>query len=204
MSDLLRATLIRASQSAWLRERATRYNFVRRSVSRFMPGEEFEDAMAAAQRLQARGESAIFTRLGENVSQPAESETVTRHYLDVLDRIYATSLDAQISVKLTQLGLDLDSDLCCANLRTLAQRAQATGSFTWVDMEGSAYVDRTLDIFRRVRREFDTVGICLQAYLHRTAGDLSSLMPLAPAIRLVKGAYSELPSIAFARRRDVD
>src|SRR4029077_9193845 len=112
-------------------------------------------------------------------------------------------LQAEISVKLTQLGLDLSADLCFENLKAIIERARKD-STVWVDMEASNYVDVTLDVYRRALRMFPNVGICLQAYLHRTKDDLSKLLPLRPSIRLVKGAYNEPPEIAFPRKQDVD
>ena len=198
-----RSILLAAAQSKWLRERATRYKFVRRTVSRFMPGEELDDAVAAARDFQSHSMATLFTRLGENVTRPDEVEKVAQHYLAVLDRIQALQLPTEISVKLTQLGLDLDSDTCYANLQKLIERACAT-STVWIDMEASPYVDATLKLYRRARTAYPNVGVCLQAYLYRTADDLAELMPLGPAIRLVKGAYREPASIAFRRKKDVD
>lgn len=201
---LLRGILLRASKNAWLREKAVEYPFVRRSVSRFMPGERLEDALAAAEALRSRGIAALLTHLGENVADSDEAGRVTHHYLDVLEGIRRHDLDAQISVKLTQLGLDIDADLCQRNLERLVSGAAASANFVWIDMESSAYVDATLEQFRRVRADSGNVGVCLQAYLRRTRDDLESLLPLAPALRLVKGAYREPPDVAFARRSDVD
>ncbi len=201
---LIRGLLLRGSQSAWLRERALRHRFVRRSVARFMPGERIEDALQAAQALRADGAGTIVTHLGENLSDAAEAEKVTRHYLDVLQRIRDAGLDTQVSVKLTQLGLDLDPERCFENLLRLLDRAGACGNVLWIDMEGSGYVERTLEHYRRARARAPHVGVCLQAYLRRTPADLESLLPLGPAIRLVKGAYREPSPIAFPRKPDVD
>jgi proline dehydrogenase len=169
-----------------------------------MPGERFEDAMAAAAAQQDRSVSTIFTKLGENVTTAAEAEEVTRHYLDVLDKIQAAGLNAQISVKPTQLGLDLDKALCFGNLERLIERADARNNLVWIDMESSPYVDPTLDLFRRARARSPRVGIALQAYLYRTAKDVESLVPLGSAIRLVKGAYLEPASVAYPKKADVD
>ena len=192
------------STNPWLRERATRTAFVRRSVSTFMPGERLEDAMAAAAEQQRRGVGTIFTKLGENLTRVEEAEEVTRHYLDVLDKVKSAGLRAQISVKPTQLGLDLDKALCFDNLQRIVDRAAERENFVWVDMESSPYVDPTLDLFRRTRARSPRVGIALQAYLYRTAADVESLIPLGAAIRLVKGAYLEPPSIAYPKKADVD
>jgi proline dehydrogenase len=198
-----RSILLAAAQSKWLRERATRYNFVRRTVSRFMPGEELDDAVAAARDFQSHNMATIFTHLGENVTSADEVGRIEQHYLMLLDRIQALQLPSEISVKLTQLGLDLDCDICYANLQKLIERACVTNT-VWIDMEASPYVDATLRLYRRARAAYPNVGVCLQAYLYRTADDLAELMPLSPAIRLVKGAYREPASIAFPRKKDVD
>jgi proline dehydrogenase len=202
--SIARKILLAMSTNAWLRERATKTAFVRRSVSTFMPGERLEDAMAAAAAQQARGVATIFTKLGENVTSAVEAEEVTRHYLDVLDKVQAAGLNAQISVKPTQLGLDLDKGLCFRNLQRLIERADACDNLVWIDMESSPYVDPTLDLFRRARALSPRVGIALQAYLYRTAKDVESLVPLGSAIRLVKGAYLEPPSVAYPKKADVD
>ncbi len=202
--SIARRVLLAMSTNAWLRERATRTAFVRRSVSTFMPGERLEDAMAAAAAQEAQGIDTIFTKLGENVTRVEEAEEVTRHYLDVLDKVKTAGLRAQISVKPTQLGLDLDKELCFHNLQRLVDRAGERDNFVWVDMESSPYVDPTLDLFRRTRARSLRVGIALQAYLYRTAADVESLVPLGSAIRLVKGAYLEPSSVAYPKKADVD
>src|SRR3989442_3049093 len=142
---LLRSALLAGSQSRWLRERAVRLRFVRRAVSRFMPGEDVEAALAAARALQAAGIGAVLTSLGENLRSPEEAEQVARHYLDVLARAQRAELDVEISVKLTQLGLDLDRPACEVHLMSLIERAGAAGTWVWIDMESSAYTDATLD-----------------------------------------------------------
>src|SRR6266508_263067 len=167
--SVARKILLAMSTNAWLRERATKTAFVRRSVSTFMPGERLEDAMAAAAAQQERGVGSMITRLGENLTRVEEAEEVTRHYLDVFDRVQAAGLRAQVSVKPTQLGLDLDRELCFSNLQRLVDRAAGRHNFVWIDMESSPYVDPTLDLFRRTRARSALVGVALQAYLYRTA-----------------------------------
>ena len=202
--SIARKALLAMSTNAWLRERATRTSFVRRSVSAFMPGEHLADAMTAATALETQGVHTILTKLGENLTRADEAEEVTRHYLDVLDTVRAAGVDAQISVKPTQLGLDLDRELCFHNLQRLIDRAEERKNFVWIDMESSPYVDATLDLFRRTRARSARVGIALQAYLYRTEKDLESLIPLGSAIRMVKGAYLEPPEIAYPKKADVD
>ena len=200
---LMRSLLLAASQNVWLREHAVKYPFVRRSVSRFMPGETLDAAIDAAQALMKKNIGSVFTHLGENVADRAEARQVTEHYLQVLDRIHETGLGTEVSVKLTQLGLDLSPDFCFENLEEIIRR-ENTRSIVWVDMEASNYVDATLQIYRRALARYPNVGICLQSYLFRTKNDLDELLSMRPSIRLVKGAYKESPSVAFPRKADVD
>jgi proline dehydrogenase len=202
--SVARKILLAMSTNAWLRERATKTAFVRRSVSTFMPGERLEDAMTAAAAQEARGINTIFTKLGENLTRVEDAEEVTLHYLDVLDKVSAAGLQAQISVKPTQLGLDLDKELCFRNLQRLVDRAEVRNNFVWIDMESSPYVDPTLDLFRRTRARSPRIGIAIQAYLYRTKDDIETLIPLGAAIRLVKGAYLEPASVAYPKKSDVD
>jgi len=200
---IVRGILLAASTNAWLRERAVRTKFVRRAVSRFMPGETADEAIAAAAELNKHNVGVVLTRLGENIKDGAEAEEVTTHYLGVLDTIRPQNLDGELSVKLTQLGLDLSPDLCYQNLQRIIEREDARRT-VWIDMEYSQYVDATLGIYRRARAAYPNVGVCLQAYLYRTAKDLDSLLPMKPSIRLVKGAYKEPADVAFPRKKDVD
>lgn len=169
-----------------------------------MPGEDVGAALDAAKSLAGFGLSAVITTLGERVNSAKEVERVLADYLSLLDQIRTRGLPAHISVKLTHLGLDLDPAACTRAVATLCARAAVTGSFVWIDIEESHYADATLDVFRRVRAQYPGVGVCLQAYLKRTPADLASLLPLRPAIRLVKGAYQEPPDIAFAKKSDTD
>lgn len=202
--SLTRTVLLHASRSPWLAHQFRTRAFARRAVRRFMPGEEVAAALDAAETFRTRGIGTVLTSLGEQVHSAAEAETVCEEYLALLDTVGARGLPTQVSVKLTHLGLDIDAAACTERVRTLAQRAEATGSMLWIDMEEASYVDATLDVYRRIRREHERVGVCLQAYLRRTPADLETLLPLAPAVRLVKGAYRETPDVAFPRRRDTD
>jgi proline dehydrogenase len=201
---LMRRVLLAGSTNAWLRDRAAKYPFVRRSVSRFMPGEHVDDALKAAREQQPLGITTILTHLGENLTRAEEAEEVTEHYLDVFDRVAATRHDAHVSVKPTQLGLDLDRALCERNLDRLMERAEQRNNFVWIDMESSPYVDPTLDLFRRTRKMSPRIGVAIQAYLYRSAKDVESLVPLGSAIRIVKGAYLEPQDVAYPRKADVD
>lgn len=220
----MRSILLAGSQSAWLREHGSRYWFVRRTAARFMPGETAAAALAAAGKLREQGISSVFTLLGENVTERAEAERVRDHYIQLLARIAElrheyqavqpgphalapeTRHAGEVSVKLTQLGLDLGADLCYANLEAIIQAAAPGGAngAVWIDMEASSYTDITLELYRRALGSHPNVGVCLQAYLYRTASDVASLIPLGARIRLVKGAYKEPPGRAFPRKKDVD
>jgi proline dehydrogenase len=191
------------ARNGWLQKNLPRLPFARRAVTRFMPGEDAESALSAAANLQRAGIQPVFTRLGENLTRADEAAAVADHYSQLQDRIATTELDGEISVKLTQLGLDLDEDIAAEHVRRLGSRAAARGTL-WLDMEGSAYTERTVAFYERLRLTHGNIGICLQSYLRRTADDLQRLLPLEPAIRLVKGAYSEAPSIAFQSRAEVD
>jgi proline dehydrogenase len=203
--SVMRRVLLAMSTSAFLREQATKRAFVRRSVSAFMPGEKIDDALQAAATLKPQAINTILTRLGEGVTRLDEAERVTEHYLDVLDKVKETGLDAQISVKPTQLGLDLDAAQCQRNLDRICDKAERLGDVpVWIDMENSPYVDPTLTLFRKSKERYKGVGIALQAYLYRTAKDVEGLIPLGPAIRIVKGAYLETPDVAYPKKSDVD
>ena len=177
---------------------------MRRAVRRFMPGETIDDALTAARTLAPDGIVSEYTRLGENLTSLAEADAVAEHYAELLDRIEAAGLDGEISVKLTQLGLDLGAEAAYRHCERLAAKAESAGHFFWIDMEDSSYVDATLALYVRLRADHPLSGVCLQACLRRTAADVERLLPLGPAIRLVKGAYDEPASVAFRSRREVD
>ncbi len=202
--SIARSVFLRASKSPWLAQRFMRRPFARRAVKRFMPGEELDDALAAARQLTSVRVGSVITRLGETLTGESQADGVRDHYLEAYDRIQRGGLPAVISVKPTQLGLDLSFDACLDHLAALAARATATGSQLWIDMEDSSYVDRTLSLYRRLRERYEPVGVCLQAYLRRTPKDLESLLEVRPWIRLVKGAYAEPPDVAFPSKKDVD
>ncbi|MGH7481222.1 MAG: proline dehydrogenase family protein, partial [Longimicrobiales bacterium] len=201
---LLRSALLRASRSEWLGERLPRWRFARHAVRRFMPGETLEDALGAARGLEADGVGTVLTELGENVATAADAAGVERAYHVAFDGIARARLGAELSVKPTHLGLDLGRDVALGHLRALAERSASLGRTLWIDMEGSAYTDATLALYRALRAYTPSVGVCVQANLRRTAADLDALLPLAPAIRLVKGAYLEPPALAFQRKAEVD
>ena len=193
-----------ASRNAALRDRLPRYRFVQRSVSRFMPGETIEDALNAAEQLKGSNLSTVLTHLGENVQNEQETCDVRDHYLELLQKIHERALNAQISIKLTELGLDQNPQLCYNNVETLLQSATAKNNFVWIDMEGSRYTTPTLDLYRQIKKVFPNTGVCLQSYLYRTREDLNGLLDVLPGIRLVKGAYAEPDNIAYASKAEND
>jgi proline dehydrogenase len=174
---------------------------MRLGASRFVAGETLDECMTVLRRLNDQGLYANTTLLGEGVLEPTQTETVVAAYREVIARIASEQLRANVALKLTHLGLDIDEELAYANLRSLLDQ----GSFIRIDMEQSQYVDATLRIYRRLREEgIDNVGTVLQAYLYRTPDDLEALLALAPNLRLVKGAYLEPESVAYPSKADVD
>lgn len=200
----MRTILLWMARNAWLKDHLPRLPFARRAVRRFMPGETVEAALEATEQFKADGIGILFTRLGENLVDLDEAQAVADHYHALLDEIERRGLDAEISVKLTQLGLDLDPTAAATHLASLADHAARLGGIAWVDMEGSAYTEATIAIYEQVKAEHPSLGICLQAYLRRTPDDVHRLLPRKPAIRLVKGAYDEPRGMAFRSRAEVD
>ncbi len=200
----MRRVFLWAARNDWLKERLPRLGFMRRAVRRFMPGETLESALDAAAPLEAAGIGSMYTKLGENLTSLEEADAVADHYIGVFDAIAARGYHGEVSVKPTQLGLDLDEDRALAHVTRLAEHATATGSYLWIDMEGSDYVEATIRLYERLRAVQPRTGVCLQSYLRRTAADIERLRPLDPAIRLVKGAYDEPESIAYREKRQVD
>jgi proline dehydrogenase len=201
---IARSSLLWASENRTLRRLAPRMWFVRRALSRFMPGEELDDAIGAARGFDVRGIPTTFTRLGENVDDERQALDASAHYLDALERIAAEGLDTEISVKLTALGLDIDVDLAAANLGRLAAKASERGKWVWIDMEASEYVGPTVEVYRRTLDQTPLIGLCIQAYLHRTPDDIDQLLPHRPSLRLVKGAYLEPDEVALQGKAQVD
>ena len=200
----MRNILLWASQNRQLRETLPHHRFIRKAVSRFMPGEDVADAFRAAETLRENGIATVLTHLGENITEETEARRTTRHYNDVLAQVGRRALDCHVSIKLTQLGIDISRELTYTNLESLVKHAAELGNFVWIDMEGTAYTDSTLELFHRLRAQYSNVGICLQSYLYRTANDVETLLPLSPAVRLVKGAYAEPQDLALQRKKDVD
>ena len=199
-----RSILLAAAKSSFLNRQATQRQFVKRAVRKFMPGESADDALGAAEQLAREGRGTVFTQLGENLTRLEEAAAVRDHYLGLFDRIRERAIPGHVSIKPTQLGLDLSPGACAAHLDALAAKAMATGSTLWIDMEDSSYVDRTIALYETLRPKYERVGLALQSYLRRTPSDLERLIALSPTIRLVKGAYAEKPEVAFPEKRDTD
>lgn len=180
--------------------RGMQYGFARR----FVAGESLDEALAASRELCDRGRNVSLNHLGENVTSEAAAREVCDGYLRMVDELHAKNLTGNISIKLTQLGLDINKELCRGMARQIAQRAAALNRTIEMDMEGSAYTDVTLDIFESVQREVGNCGLAIQAYLYRTEKDLQRLAPIKPKIRLVKGAYRESKKIAMQSKPEVD
>lgn len=202
--SLLRSALLKGAENQWLASTLPRLAFARRAVRRFMPGEQLEDALAECASLARTGVGTVITRLGENITTLPEAEQVCAHYQDSIADIARGALPTHLSVKLTQLGLDLSSDHATACLQRIARASSEINAPVWIDMESSHYTDGTIDVFRRTRQQCENVGICVQAYLKRTERDLRDLLTQTTAVRLVKGAYREPAGIAIQSKRAVD
>ncbi|CAN5760581.1 proline dehydrogenase family protein [soil metagenome] len=201
----VKETLLWASQNATLGERLPRLRFVKRSVARFMPGETAEDAIDAAQRMSRNtGIPATFTRLGEHTNDLSQAAEAAGDYLRLLDRIEQLQLDAEISVKLSQLGFDQDPALTATHVGRLVDRSAELARTCWIDMESTAYVDGTVDLYEAELARSPHVGLCPQAYLRRTYDDIKRLLPSSPTIRLVKGAYREPKELALTSKVAID
>jgi proline dehydrogenase len=198
-----RDAILWAARNRWLSEHLPRYRFVRASVRRFMPGEGIEDALGAAEALIANGIPVTFTYLGEHVRTPADADGVAEHYQELLDRIEERGLDAEESVKPSHLGLELGPNDTFDRLRGLAERSATRGRHLFIDMEDARTVDPTLEAYRRLLEANPNVGVCLQAYLHRTPADVTDLAKRGGSIRLVKGAYREPRDVAIQGRKEI-
>lgn len=200
---LLRGPVLRLTEAGWF-QRLVTGPLGRPLVSRFVAGEHLDDAIRVAKALDGQKISTILDHLGENVSAPEHATEAVAAYIRALDRIRVEPfLDLTVSVKLTQLGLDFSSELCVANMERVLDAAAEVGTLVMIDMESSAYVDRTLRVFAELRQRHERVGVALQTCLRRTARDVDEL-PDGSVIRIVKGAYLEPPEVAFTTRGEVD
>ncbi|HEU4795658.1 MAG TPA: proline dehydrogenase family protein [Pyrinomonadaceae bacterium] len=201
-----RSALIWLSRHQELKNFATRFAFFKKLTTRFVAGETIDEAVSHIREINAENCTASFDHLNESVTSEAEAEAEVTEYLDILRKIDETRIKSNVSIKLTQFGLGLDKELAYRNARRVVEEAQRRGNFVRVDMEDSPVTQATIDIFKRLRDEFDlnTVGIVLQSYLYRTYEDAQQLVKLPARIRICKGAYNEPPEVAFPDKKDVD
>lgn len=201
-----RSALLYLARQEGLKDFATKFSPFKKMTTRFVAGETIEEATASIREINNKGATASFDHLNESVSKQSETEAEVREYLNILERIDQTGIRSNVSIKLTQFGLDIDHELAYRNARAVVEDADRRGNFVRVDMEGSAVTQVTLDIFKRLRAEFarDTVGIVVQSYLRRTEADVKELLKIPARIRLCKGAYNEPPEVAFPDKKDVD
>lgn len=203
---LTRSALIYLSRHEGLKDFAARFSLFKKLTTRFVAGETIEEAVAAIKELNAEGCTASFDHLNESVANAAEAEGEVREYLGVLEQIDQSVIRSNVSIKLTQFGLELDPELAYKNARNIVAEAARRGNFVRVDMESSAVTQATIDIFKQLRSEFglNNVGIVLQSYLRRTFDDAQELVKLPARIRICKGAYNEPPEVAFPDKQDTD
>lgn len=202
---MLRSFLIYLSKAAWAQNIVTNWGFAWRAASRFIAGTKIDDAIRAIRELNAKNINATLDHLGENTSKPEEASEATTAILNILDEIQKDGVRANVSVKLTQIGLGLDESLCAQNLERIVARARDQGNFVRIDMEDTPYTDKTISVFCQMRKKgFRNVGIALQSYLYRTEADARRLLEDKSPIRLIKGAYQEPADKAFPKKVDVD
>jgi len=202
---VFRQLFLTLSHSRRLRRAATDLAAAQRVARRFVAGETLEDALRVIRSLNAKGMRVTLDHLGENVTSAGTARQAAESYVIALRTIAAEQVDANVSLKLTQMGLDVDADLCRENLEHILTVAAETDNFVRMDMEGSPYTQRTLDLYDALRDAgFDNVGVVIQAYLYRSEGDIQRLIERGAAVRLCKGAYDERPIVAYPRKRDVD
>ena len=203
---MLRSLLIYLSKAAWARNIVTRWKFAWRAASRFVAGEKLEDAVRAVQSLNQKGINATLDHLGEHTTNIDESLRATQDILAILDGIARSGVKSNVSIKLTQIGLALNEEVCRDNLKRILERAKDTGNYVRIDMEASLCVDATLRLLRDMRGQygFDNVGTVIQSYLYRSDEDVRQLIAECISIRLCKGAYKEPAEIAYPKKADVD
>jgi proline dehydrogenase len=201
---MLRSTLLYLSKSAKLKRFLTSFKSFNSITRRFVAGEDLAEAVDAIRTLNARKIATSFDHLGESISSEDETRQEVREYLRILDSISESGIDSNVSVKLTQLGLDVSPELCYLNTRNIVAAAEKLNNFVRIDMEDSSKTDGTLGVFRRLRQDYENVGIVIQAYLYRSEKDLDGLLKAGARVRLCKGAYNEPPSAAFRSKQQVD
>ncbi|MGD2161985.1 MAG: proline dehydrogenase family protein [Anaerolineales bacterium] len=202
---MLRAILLYLSNAKWARRIVMNWGVASRMASRFIAGDNFEAALEAVRKLNSKGLYATLDHLGENVTNAEEALQATDAYIEVLEKLNQAGVKSNCSLKLTQLGLALDYDLCLSNMRCIARRAAEFGTLVRIDMEDSDTVDRTLKIYNTLRQEgLTNIGVVIQSYLYRSEEDVEALLEHGTHIRLCKGAYNEPPEVAYPHKSDVD
>ncbi|HQR40112.1 MAG TPA: proline dehydrogenase family protein [Blastocatellia bacterium] len=201
---MMKAALLYLSEREAPKKILTNNALFNKVTKRFVAGEELDEAARAIRVLNDKGITATFDHLGEAIRNETEASAEVGMYKRIIDRIESDKLDSNVSLKLTQLGLDISNELCVANLTAIVEHAAETGNFVRIDMEDSAHTDATLDVFRTVRATHENVGIVVQSYLYRTEDDIRSLLGIGSRIRLCKGAYKEPAEVAFQEKAKVD
>jgi proline dehydrogenase len=203
---LTRNALLYLSRREGLKDFATRFRLFKKMTTRFVAGEDIEEAIATIRDINEKGCTASFDHLNESVANASETEDEVREYLNILSRIDDTGISSNVSIKLTQFGLEIDPELAYKNARRIVEDAARRGNFVRVDMEASHVTQVTIDVFKRLRSEFglNDVGIVLQSYLRRTFDDVQEMLKIPARIRICKGAYNEPPEVAFPDKKDVD
>jgi proline dehydrogenase len=202
---VLRAILLYLSSAAWARRIVSSWGISRRVSSRFVAGDTLEDAVRTIRALNEAGMNATIDHLGENVETPDDAEHAAEDYLALLDRVQEANLRANVSLKLTQLGISIDFELCARNLQRIVDRARSYGNFVRIDMENSAILEDTLRVYQQLKQQGATnLGVVIQSYLYRSEDDVKKLAQGGTPVRLVKGAYDEPADIAYPKKRDVD
>ncbi len=203
--SISRNILLKMSESSYLKERIPKIKFVQKALKKFMPGETEDAAIVESKKLVEFGINTVYTRLGENINHLSEANEVRDHYLQLIDKIKKENIDVEISLKLTQLGFDISVDETYNKFKSIVEKAKRQlNNIVFIDMEGSAYTQKTIDFYKRIKSEFENVGLCLQSYLYRTEKDFDELLKISPVIRLVKGAYKEPADVAFSAKKSVD
>jgi proline dehydrogenase len=201
---MLRSTLLKLSESPGFAHWVTSNNSTRSMARRFVAGETLDEAISAARKCNDAGMFASLDYLGENVSTTTDAQRARDAYLEIFERIARERLQANVSCKLTQLGLDLSAEFCEGLVLSVVERAAGYDNFLRVDMEGSIYTERTVELVKRIRARSPAIGTVIQAYLYRSERDIQDLLGYGCRVRLCKGAYKESPDVAFERKPDVD
>lgn len=201
---ILRNILLYLASKKNLANKIMRLKIFKNMANRFIAGETREDAIRITKKLNAENIAVTFDHLGENTFTKEQSESAAEEYIILLEEINKNNINANISIKLTQMGLDIDSKICYQNVEKILKKAAELNNFIRIDMESSNYTDLTLEVFKNLRKRYENVGIVIQAYLYRSAKDIDEILQLRGSIRLCKGAYNEPSTIAFKRKKDTD